>query len=204
MDKIQLFLVLVTVVCFANGAKILGFSPLPIASHNILSKAVLRALAEAGHDVTAVTCYHEDKHPKGGKWREILLSDYNEKFSGHFTQMTGRDRKTSFSLLGIQKMTLEMTETPLASPQVQDLIKSGEKFDVVIVNQFMNEAHYMLAAHFDAHLVVLSTIGSGPMNNYLVRQSKLHYNLFMQGVKVACNWVFEKEYVTNGKIISLE
>ncbi|VEN36936.1 unnamed protein product, partial [Callosobruchus maculatus] len=87
--------------------------------------------------------------------------------------MTGRDRKTSFSLLGIQKMTLEMTETPLASPQVQDLIKSGEKFDVVIVNQFMNEAHYMLAAHFDAHLVVLSTIGSGPMNNYLVGNPSL-------------------------------
>nr|CAH7769279.1 unnamed protein product [Callosobruchus chinensis] len=65
-------------------------------------------------------------------------------------------------------MVLQMTEETLAYKDVQDLIKSGEKFDVVIISQFLNEAHYMLAPHFGAHLVALSTVGSHSWNNYLV------------------------------------
>ncbi|VEN36938.1 unnamed protein product [Callosobruchus maculatus] len=143
---------------------------MPAPSHNFLSKAVFKALAEAGHDVTVVTCFHEDNVPNGGKWREILLKDHYEKFTKHFGAMNFFEQgsKLSFHFLNLYKMVLQMTEQPLAHPEVQKLIKSGEKFDVVIVSQFMNEAHYMLAAHFDAHLVALSTIGSSSWNNYLV------------------------------------
>nr|CAI5824785.1 unnamed protein product [Callosobruchus analis] len=145
---------------------------MPAPSHNFLSKAVLKALAEAGHDVTVVTCFHEEKAPKNGKWREILLEDFYEKFTKQFGAMNFFDQgsKLSFHFLNIYKMVLQITEEPLSNPEVQKLIKSGEKFDVVIVSQFMNEAHYMLAAQFDAHLIALSTIGSSAWNNYLVSQ----------------------------------
>nr|CAH7746254.1 unnamed protein product [Callosobruchus chinensis] len=117
-----------------TGAKILGFSPMPAPSHNFLGKAVFKALAEAGHDVTVVTCFTK---------RKTIWS--NELFE--------QGSKLSFHFLNIYKMVLQMTEQPLSNPEVQKMIKSGEKFDVVIVSQFMNEAHYMLAAQFDAHLV---------------------------------------------------
>ncbi|CAH1984651.1 unnamed protein product [Acanthoscelides obtectus] len=82
-------------------------------------------------------------------------------------------KKLSFGFMNIYKMVLQLTEDTLSYPEVQNLIKSGEKFDVVIVSQFMNEAHYMLAPHFNAHLIGLSTIGSSNWNNYLVGNPSL-------------------------------
>nr|CAH7752302.1 unnamed protein product [Callosobruchus chinensis] len=79
MDPLKLLLLLVTVSCFANEMK-----PNASSQPQLLGKAVFKALAEAGHDVTVVTCFHEEKVPKGGKWREILLKDYYEKFSSKY------------------------------------------------------------------------------------------------------------------------
>nr|CAI5829893.1 unnamed protein product [Callosobruchus analis] len=140
---------------------------MPAPSHNFLGKAIFKALAEAGHDVTVVTCFHEEKIPKGGKWREILLKGFHEKQFGTMN-MFDEGQKMSFSIFNLYKMVLQLTEDTLAYKEVQDLIKSGEKFDVVIVSQFLNEAHFMLAPHFGAHLVGLSTVGSHAWNNYLV------------------------------------
>nr|CAH7769287.1 unnamed protein product [Callosobruchus chinensis] len=147
---------------------------MPAPSHNFLGKAIFKALAEAGHDVTVVTCFHEEKVPKGGKWKEILLKGFYEKMTKQFGTMNIFDQgqKVAFSVFNLYQMVLQMTEETLAYKDVQDLIKSGEKFDVVIISQFLNEAHYMLAPHFGAHLVALSTVGSHSWNNYLVSQQR--------------------------------
>lgn len=56
---------------------------------------------------------------------------------------------------------------------VQKLIKSNEEFDLVLVEQFFNEAHHAFAAHFGAPLVLFSSIGSSEWNTHLLG----HYNL---------------------------
>lgn len=50
-----------------------------------------------------------------------------------------------------------LADAALRSADMQKLLKSGEKFDVVIVEPFGNYAHFGLANHFNAHLVLLTT-----------------------------------------------
>lgn len=63
---------------------------------------------------------------------------------------------------------LEFTEAVFQEPAVQDLLHSDEKFDLVISEQFINDAFKGFAEHFNASSVILSTIGSGIWTNHLV------------------------------------
>lgn len=65
----------------------------------------------------------------------------------------------------MSKMTIEITERTLSHPNVQKLIHSDEHFDVVIVEQFMNEALKGFAAHFNASLVVFNSVGANSWVN---------------------------------------
>lgn len=65
-------------------------------------------------------------------------------------------------------MMLELTDKTLNHTNVQKLINSGETFDVVIVEQFMNEALKALATQFKASLITLSTVGANSWVNTLV------------------------------------
>lgn len=66
------------------------------------------------------------------------------------------------------KTGLDLTEATFEESSVQDLLKSDEKFDLVIVEQFLNEAHKGFAHHFHAPLIVFSTFGSSVWINHLV------------------------------------
>ncbi|XP_044263532.1 UDP-glycosyltransferase UGT5-like [Tribolium madens] len=61
-----------------------------------------------------------------------------------------------------------MSELTLKHENVQKLINSGEKFDVVIVEQFGNDAQKALSTHFGAPLITLSAIGANYWINPLV------------------------------------
>lgn len=58
------FLLLVAAAVFFNGVtayKILGIFPTMSKSHTIVGDALLKGLAKAGHDVTAVTAFPHTK-----------------------------------------------------------------------------------------------------------------------------------------------
>ena len=61
-----------------------------------------------------------------------------------------------------------VTEITLGHPEVQKLLNSGEKFDVVIMEQFVNDGLKVLAHQFQAPLVLFSTCGSNAWINPLV------------------------------------
>ena len=61
-----------------------------------------------------------------------------------------------------------MMEPSLRDNEIQKLIHSNEKFDAVIVEQFMNDAEKALASHFGAPLIVLSSMGANYWVNTLV------------------------------------
>lgn len=56
-----------------NCARILGVFPLPGKSHYILGSALMKELAERGHDVTIITPFTEKEKPKNGSYTEIEL-----------------------------------------------------------------------------------------------------------------------------------
>lgn len=61
-----------------------------------------------------------------------------------------------------------MTEYTLSEEKVQKLINSNTTFDLVIVEQFINEAHLGFAQHFKAPLIVFSSLGACEWTNDLV------------------------------------
>lgn len=61
-----------------------------------------------------------------------------------------------------------LNELTLNNTGVQDLLKSNEKFDLFIMEAFMNEAFRGFQHHYQVPCVVLSTVGAGTWINYLV------------------------------------
>ncbi|XP_063921670.1 UDP-glycosyltransferase UGT5-like [Zophobas morio] len=170
----KIFLALVSlVVTFhnANSAKILGVFSMPARSHHRLGSSLMRGLAEQGHDVTIITPYIEKDLPKKGSYRQIALTGFEEAHEVRRKEMKMfemEDQNIFLLLPFFLNLLHEMTEVALNHTNVQNLLNSGEKFDAVIVEQFMNEAHKGFATHFDAPLILLSTIGANIWVNMLV------------------------------------
>ncbi|XP_044262534.1 UDP-glycosyltransferase UGT5-like [Tribolium madens] len=153
-----------------QSAKILGVFPIPAPSHYILGSRLMRALAEKGHDVTVINPFGEKNPPKNGKYKDILLTGFKEMADERRKQQSffERDVSNPFLTLGsMNAMVLEMTELTLNHTNFKKFINSKEIFDVVIVEQFMNEALKALAPHFKAPLITLSTVGANAWVNLL-------------------------------------
>ncbi|XP_015838842.1 UDP-glycosyltransferase UGT5-like [Tribolium castaneum] len=156
-----------------NSAKILGVMPVTGRSHYILVSTLMRALAEKGHDVTVISCWGEKNPPKNGTYRDIVVTGAFEEMQKLMSgaDMNLFDMDSQNPLVGaifMATMFPAMTEITLKHENVQKLINSGEKFDVVIVEQFANDAQKGLSTHFGAPLVSLSGVGANYWANALV------------------------------------
>lgn len=67
------------------------------------------------------------------------------------------------------KFAMEISEQTLKHESVQQLLSSNEKFDLVIMESFMNEAHLGFGHLYKAPIIVLSPIGANLFVNQLTR-----------------------------------
>lgn len=65
-------------------------------------------------------------------------------------------------------MGYDVARIALESKNFRDLIKSEEKYDVIIMEYFYNEVYVGLGYHFKAPVVILSSMASSPLTNYFV------------------------------------
>ncbi|XP_066253000.1 UDP-glucosyltransferase 2-like [Euwallacea similis] len=153
-------------------ARILGIFPTPGKSHYILESTLMKALVDAGHDVTIVSPFEEEHNSKGnGTYRQIVLTGIAEAQKERRKAINLFERRYINPLVAIyimNKIGLNQTESTLSHENFQSLIQSGEKFDAVIVGQFMNDALKGMAHHFGGHLVLFSTVGTSTWVNHLV------------------------------------
>ena len=68
------------------------------------------------------------------------------------------------SLKIIYDMGLTITNYTLLHPKIKKLLKSKEKFDVVIIECFVSEALLGIANHFDAPVISMATFGAHKWN----------------------------------------
>ncbi|KAJ8918829.1 hypothetical protein NQ315_011115 [Exocentrus adspersus] len=177
--KSTTLLALSVLLVFLNSAqcsKILIVFPMTVPSHYILGNALARGLAEAGHDVTMVSPFEEKKPPKNGKYRDVVLTGFAEARNGN-----------------------DLTRRTIEHPNVQALLKSNEQFDVVIVQQFINDAHKVFAYHYKAPLIIMSTLGPNAWVNNLVGNPSppsyvpdvfLSYGTHMNFRQRLVNWLY--------------
>ncbi|XP_028129750.1 UDP-glycosyltransferase UGT5-like [Diabrotica virgifera virgifera] len=151
----------------ANGYNILFVFPMPAKSHFILGTAMAKQLVAAGHDITMVACFEEKSPPLGGTYTNVVLDDiyYSNK---------------DFNFLDLQHVSPELTiynayqsghmlsKAILENEKIKKLLASDQKFDVVIIEQFCNDALKVLGWYYDAPVIVFSTVGANYWVNPLV------------------------------------
>jgi hypothetical protein len=171
---VNMLVLLVGLLFILNGthsARILGIFPMGAPSHYILGNSLLKGLAEKGHDVTMVSPFTEKNPPKNGSYRDIVLTGFLEDHDRRIKEMNmfEMEKQSFLTLLPLfANMMVGMCEQTLNHTNMQKLIHSDEKFDVVIVEQFMNEAQKALATRFNAPLILFSTMGANSWVNQLI------------------------------------
>ncbi|KAK5642052.1 hypothetical protein RI129_008219 [Pyrocoelia pectoralis] len=155
---------LCTFICLTNGARILGVFQMPSYSHYQLGDRILKELAARGHEVTIISPFQEKEKIKN--FRTIVIENPFEALAGNMVDMFAMSNDNMLStIVKLDTVILPYIENTLNSSNVQKLIKSNEKFDIVILERLMNDAFHGFCAHFEAHCVILSPVPTSSWTN---------------------------------------
>ncbi|KAK5645049.1 hypothetical protein RI129_006349 [Pyrocoelia pectoralis] len=166
MNSVLELLVLTLLINGAFSAKILGIFQGFSYSHQQLGNKILYELAARGHQVTAlipgpfapkttIKNYKSVKTESPAFIKDKMPDLYKEAERGIINRV-----------LYIDAMGIMFSEMVFNETTVQDLLKSNEEFDMVIVEQFLNEAFKGFCYHYKAHCVVVSTIGTSRWTDF--------------------------------------
>ncbi|XP_002063665.3 UDP-glycosyltransferase UGT4 [Drosophila willistoni] len=152
----------------AEGAKILAVYAFPGKSHYMMHTALIRELIEHGHQVTMIAAFSLEQHHLGSNYTEILIEpvydfwhdvklNFGAQHLFELTRMTNYDFLQMLEIIG-----LKTTEHALRQPRVRDLINAKETkgvFDLLLAEQFYQEAFLALAQVYQIPVVTTSTLG---------------------------------------------
>lgn len=161
---LNLFLLL---ICFKGciSFEILGLFPTAAQSHYLVGSALMKRLADAGHQVTV---YSKFKLPEPVKnYKEIILSNVEVDPIGE--DLYQEDQKSLLSKLGsLSKIGKRISNETVSDPVFQELLQSDRHFDLVIMEVFHTHALLGLGQHFNAPVVVMTTFGDTIWTTQLV------------------------------------
>ncbi|XP_063220952.1 UDP-glycosyltransferase UGT5-like [Bacillus rossius redtenbacheri] len=139
----------------ATGYRILGVFPHTAKSHFIMSGAIMRGLAERGHEVVVISPFPEKVAPKN--YKDITLLKEEDTIVNAF----GIDSFDGKGIVNIYRLlydiAAQMCEYTYSSPKVKELLGSDERFDLVIVEIFNTDCFLAFAHRFNASVVGISS-----------------------------------------------
>ncbi|XP_058066943.1 UDP-glycosyltransferase UGT5-like [Anopheles bellator] len=154
--KLVLGVTIAVCVCIAQleAYRILCVHPSSGRSHVLVGQALLKGLAERGHEVTMVSPYKLSKPV--ANYREIVVNkvDLDSMTKDFLQKNTGRSPSMMITLFQSQFQSAEMA---LQDPQFVAI--KNEHFDLVIVGFFVADFVLGLGPHFNAPTVVLFSAG---------------------------------------------
>ncbi|XP_038210045.1 UDP-glycosyltransferase UGT5-like [Zerene cesonia] len=167
--KICAFLFYLTI--YSEAANILYVIPFTTKSHYITLRPIGLELARRGHNVTVITAHKENEHPPN--YHQVMVK------ATKIWEALGGKPPNVFSTVDLSAVKfhnnviwpggLALTEEALQTPAVQELLSSDAKFDLVISEQFFQEAFYGLAYKYNAPLALVTTFGNCMRHNFVTR-----------------------------------
>ncbi|KAK6621421.1 hypothetical protein RUM44_001228 [Polyplax serrata] len=157
-------------LCWAS--KILFLIPMPSKSHFNLGDRVTRELVQRGHEVTLMSTQKMENPPKN--LTEIVVSLNEEQFEKMFAT-AGREGK--FQMRNMNPITFllfstlgeMMVDTFMSDKSVQQLLKSNQKFDLVIGECFLTEGLLGGFAHkYNAPIAAIGTFLPNTWTNEMI------------------------------------
>ncbi|XP_046750926.1 UDP-glycosyltransferase UGT5-like isoform X3 [Diprion similis] len=138
------------------GARILGLFPVAIKSHLTVTSPVMHALAKEGHDVTMFVPFNTGFNASNYReisWNAVLMT--NQMNVLDFARVNVLLKPFGFFFMGVST-----TEAILNTPEAKALWESDEKFDVIVMEHFVNEALFAYVHKFKCPVVLISTFGT--------------------------------------------
>ncbi|XP_018334028.1 UDP-glucuronosyltransferase 2B31-like isoform X2 [Agrilus planipennis] len=145
--------------CFVRngcGLNILGVFPAHGYSQYLIGSSLMTELARRGHNVTVIAPHRQNQAIQN--YSEIYVEGL-ENFEADLNLFDLEKDYTIWKVYSLYQLGLTFTEHTLANKAVQQFLASNQSFDLVICEQFATEALYGFAWHFNAPLVMFSTIG---------------------------------------------
>ncbi|ERL83794.1 UDP-glycosyltransferase UGT5-like [Dendroctonus ponderosae] len=154
-----------------NGARLLGVFPIPVRSHYTLAFKLMQGLAEAGHQVTVIAPFPAKNVPSNVSWEHVVVEGIAEEYHKKFKDMNlleDSNRNVVERMVQYQNLMVHWINDTLWDPKVKALLTPATKFDAVVLEQFMNDAHKAYAHFFDCPLILISSMGAAPWVNNIV------------------------------------
>ncbi|ALC45675.1 Ugt35a [Drosophila busckii] len=157
----------------AQSAKILITFPFPGRSQYIFMEQYIKTLAQRGHEVTVISPF-ENMQPVPNM-RFIAAPKIKTIFDDIIDEISAA---SAWQLPMLYAKTVStVSECVLEDANVQQLLHSGETFDLVLAELVQTEALFAFGAHFNATLVGFSSQGNEPHIDQLMGNiSPVSYN----------------------------
>ncbi|XP_030748578.1 UDP-glucuronosyltransferase 2C1-like [Sitophilus oryzae] len=168
MKTSLLFFAVILLAQNGQSANILGVFPMGASSHYILASKLMLGLAEAGHNITFISPYEFKTQPKKGSITNLVLEGAGDEFQKVLKASNLFEQNKQNSLLGVIDMNskfLRSVNNTLNDKKVNELLKSDQKFDAVIMEQFSNDALKVFAYLYDCPLIILNSVGPNNLIN---------------------------------------
>ncbi|XP_019531373.3 UDP-glycosyltransferase UGT5-like [Aedes albopictus] len=152
---------------YAETARILGVFPTPSKSHWLLGSALMKELALDGHDVTDVSPFQLAESP--ANYHHVKVQTDHVFFDHVMEQFYKEADSSAFSkIINLYNVVNFFSNTTLTSPEVKELLRSDQKFDLIILEIFLDDALLGFAEHFKCPVVGMTTHGTLEWINTLV------------------------------------
>ncbi|CAG9834820.1 unnamed protein product [Diabrotica balteata] len=157
------FLLLSMLIWTVQSSRILGIFPTPVSDNIMIGSRLMTELARKGHHVTFVTVADLIPQPNENVTYVNIDNEWEIgiKINVSFADRTrmGFIRRTAWYF----SLGYDVTDMLFSDKAFQSIIKSGEKFDLVIAEYLANEAIVGVAKVFEAPIILVSPTPSSTL-----------------------------------------
>ncbi|XP_046402147.1 UDP-glucosyltransferase 2-like [Ischnura elegans] len=144
-----------------NTARILGAFSMPALSHHLIFQALMRELAERGHEVVVISPFSLPE-PKPSNYTEVFIPVSMGDIGDMMKVIISPQRTPLNEHLWLWSKSAYVCESQLSYPTLKEFIKpdikgSNNTFDLVIVEGFFMDCMVGFAHAFNAPLAVVVT-----------------------------------------------
>ncbi|CAG2053467.1 unnamed protein product [Timema podura] len=166
MNKAFLILSIIALLHGGHTAKILGVFEFNGKSHFQMYEKMMKGLSERGHEVHVLNHFPQKKPLPN--YFDIDVSGSVPNVLDNFTIDLVRTWDTKTMLSFIWDFTRTQCEVVLKHPNAQKLLKSTEKYDLIIMESFGSECTIALAHKFKVPLVAMVSSVALPWTHHRI------------------------------------
>ncbi|ERL89093.1 hypothetical protein D910_06470, partial [Dendroctonus ponderosae] len=153
-------LILITLE-LCGAANILAMFPLPGLSHFVMFRALLKELAQRGHNVDVFSHFPLEKPIKG--YHDIDLRGSSPLLTNNMTFDVLRDEKgVEFAKLMSNEAGFKICEDSFKATQLKQLKTSRKKYDLLLTELFGSDCMLGWAWHFKVPTIVMTSSANLP------------------------------------------